>query len=298
MTGPLHDTLSTPPRRSDYGAVRLGRRDIDGLIMCAEHYGAPYDLLASALGAQPARLRGIVARWRRAGYAATGRLAPGPGLVLAHARRHDCHWAGLPRHPPGAGAPAELARIDTAQAGLLAGLEQLGADTSPAAKAYRERTFTRHAELHDQHTSIQAQLDELTATAPDQDPALLDELPHLASQLADAPAALVEALLNALDIQVLYRPEQHQATSWATLTDTTPATITALLSDPRVTATQTSPQQPGPPSTPTPNSELAQGPIAAKTARDHETAWREGVSLKLLAFCAVCAERSRRCRRR
>jgi hypothetical protein len=83
-------------------------------------------------------------------------------------------------------------------------------------------------------------------------PALFDELPHLASQLADAPAALVEALLNALDIQVLYRPEQHQATIWATLTDTTPATITALLGDPRVTATQTSPQQPGQPSTPSP----------------------------------------------
>src|ERR1035441_4959504 len=66
------------PRRADAGVVRLGQRDIDGLIMCAEHFGAPYDLLAAALGAQPARLRGIVARWRGAGYAATGRLGPGP----------------------------------------------------------------------------------------------------------------------------------------------------------------------------------------------------------------------------
>jgi len=78
MAGPLHDTVTTPTRRADAGAVRLGRRDIDGLIPCAEHYGAPYDLLAVALGAQPARLRGIVARWRRAGFAATGRLGPGP----------------------------------------------------------------------------------------------------------------------------------------------------------------------------------------------------------------------------
>jgi hypothetical protein len=76
MTGQLHDTASA--HRSDYGTVRVGRRDIDGLILCAEHYGAPYDLLASALAAQPARLRGIVARWRRAGFAATGRLGPGP----------------------------------------------------------------------------------------------------------------------------------------------------------------------------------------------------------------------------
>jgi hypothetical protein len=41
-------------------------------------YGAPYDLLAAFLGVQPTRARGIVARWRRAGYAATGRLGPGP----------------------------------------------------------------------------------------------------------------------------------------------------------------------------------------------------------------------------
>src|ERR1700685_3661248 len=66
------------PRRADYGAVRLGRRDVNGLILCAEHSGAPYDLLATALGAQPARLRGIVARWRRAGLAETGRLDAGP----------------------------------------------------------------------------------------------------------------------------------------------------------------------------------------------------------------------------
>jgi len=80
MTGQLHAPapVSGAAHRADYGAVRLGRRDIDGLILCAEHYGAPYDLLAYALGAQPARLRAITARWRRAGYAATGRLCPGP----------------------------------------------------------------------------------------------------------------------------------------------------------------------------------------------------------------------------
>jgi hypothetical protein len=80
MPGQLHDIVPAPgtARRSDAGVVRLGQRDIDGLILCAEHYAAPYDLLAAALGAQPARLRGITARWRRAGYAATGRLGPGP----------------------------------------------------------------------------------------------------------------------------------------------------------------------------------------------------------------------------
>ena len=166
------------------------------------------------------------------------------------------------RHRQEACLRAELTRITTAQAGLLTELEQLGADTSPATQAYRERIRTRHAQLYDEHTRTQAQLDELQAAAiPDQDPALLDELPYLASQLEDAPADLVEALINALDIQILYRPEQHQATIWATLTDTTPATISALLGDPRVTASQPGPRPAAQPSTPSLMSELAQGPI-------------------------------------
>ncbi len=67
-----------PHRRADAGTIRLGQRDIDGLLLCAEHGGAPFDLLAAALTVTPARLRAIVSRWRRAGYAATGRLGPGP----------------------------------------------------------------------------------------------------------------------------------------------------------------------------------------------------------------------------
>ena len=83
---------------------------------------------------------------------------------------------------------AELARIDTAQAGLLTELEQLGADTSPATQAYRARIRTRHNDYHDQRTTTQTQLDTLTAAAaPADDPALLDELPYLAATLADAP---------------------------------------------------------------------------------------------------------------
>ena len=56
--------------------IQIQQRDIDGLVLCGEHGGAPYDLLAAALGVHPARLRGITARWRRAGYAATGSSAP------------------------------------------------------------------------------------------------------------------------------------------------------------------------------------------------------------------------------
>jgi hypothetical protein len=56
----------------------LGARDITGLVLTGDQYGAPYDLLATALNVRPDRLRGIVARWRKAGYALTGTLGPGP----------------------------------------------------------------------------------------------------------------------------------------------------------------------------------------------------------------------------
>jgi hypothetical protein len=79
MTGqPPHTvTAARAARRADAHAVRLSQRDIDGLLLCGEHYGAPYDLLAAALQVRPDRLAAIVARWRRAGYAATGQLGPG-----------------------------------------------------------------------------------------------------------------------------------------------------------------------------------------------------------------------------
>src|SRR5580658_5052814 len=70
--------MPPPARRADAGTVRPGSRDIAGLLLCGEMYGAPYDLLAACLAVQPGRLRAITARWRHAGYAATGRLGPGP----------------------------------------------------------------------------------------------------------------------------------------------------------------------------------------------------------------------------
>jgi len=96
------------PRRADYGAVRIGQRDIDGLILCAEHFGAPYDLLADALSVQPARLRGITARWRRAGYAATERLGPGPAWCWLTPAGMTAAGLGYPATRP---ALARLAHI-------------------------------------------------------------------------------------------------------------------------------------------------------------------------------------------
>src|SRR5690348_3751023 len=73
LTTQAHDA-ATPvtsrlPRRAGAGTVRLSQRDIDGLMLCGEHYGAPFDLLAAALRVSEERVPAIAARWRRAGYA-------------------------------------------------------------------------------------------------------------------------------------------------------------------------------------------------------------------------------------
>jgi hypothetical protein len=75
MNGPAVTALARACRCRD---VRLGARDVAGLVLLGDMYGTPYDLLAAFLGVRPDRLRGIVARWRTAGYVATGRLGAGP----------------------------------------------------------------------------------------------------------------------------------------------------------------------------------------------------------------------------
>ena len=72
-----------PARRSDAGQIRLTNRDITGLELMAQMYAAPYDLLAAGLGATEDRFRGIVARWRQAGLADSGRFSEGPAWCWA-----------------------------------------------------------------------------------------------------------------------------------------------------------------------------------------------------------------------
>jgi hypothetical protein len=171
---------------------------------------------------------------------------------------------------------AELAKIDTAQASLITELEQLAADTSPATTAYRARIRARNAELHDQLTRAQIQLTALDDQPPANDPTLLDELPYLPGILAKAPDAVKEKLLAALDVQCLYRKKQHQATIFVTITDTTPATLAALLADPR-----TDDNEPGPqPADPAPSGVLEQGPITHFMYRDHGTVSDERAGIR------------------
>lgn len=115
-----HDTsqLTGPAsRRSDVGAVRLTGRDVTGMVLCGEQYGAPYDLLARHLEVREDRLRAIVARWRAAGYADTGRLGPGP--TWCWLTRSGLAAAGL-RYSPGIPALARLAHLRAVLAVRLA----------------------------------------------------------------------------------------------------------------------------------------------------------------------------------
>ena len=95
-------------RRADAGTVRLSGRDVAGLVLCADMYGAPYDLLAAYLQVRLDRLRGIVARWRHAGYATTARLGPGPAWCWV--TRAGLAVTGQP-YTPARPAAARLAHL-------------------------------------------------------------------------------------------------------------------------------------------------------------------------------------------
>jgi hypothetical protein len=100
-----------PTRRADAGAVRLSQRDIDGLLLAGEHYGAPVDLLAAALHMPPDRLPAVAARWRRAGYAATGRLGPGPGWCWLTRDGMTATGLGFPATRPALGRLAHIRAV-------------------------------------------------------------------------------------------------------------------------------------------------------------------------------------------
>src|SRR5689334_4994472 len=98
-------------RRVDAGVVQLSQRDIDGLLLCGEHFGAPFDLLATALRVEPERLSALTARWRRAGFAATGRLGPGPKWCWLTRDGMAATGLGFRAGPPALGRLAHVRAI-------------------------------------------------------------------------------------------------------------------------------------------------------------------------------------------
>lgn len=100
-------------------AIHVQQRDVDGLVLCGEHGGVPYDLLSTALGVAPARLRGITARWRRAGYAATGPAGPGPAWCWLTPHGMNATFGTRRGYAPG---PPRLARVAHLRAVIAARL--------------------------------------------------------------------------------------------------------------------------------------------------------------------------------
>ena len=100
-----------PARRSDAGTVKLTGRDITSLVLCADHFGARYDLLAAALGVRMDRLGGIVARWRHAGYAGTSTLGPGPAWSWLTSAGMTVTGLGYPATRPTLGRLAHIRAV-------------------------------------------------------------------------------------------------------------------------------------------------------------------------------------------
>ena len=108
-------------RRHDAGTIRLSQRDIDGLLLCGEHYGAPLDLLAEALGVNQLRMNAIAARWRRGGYVEVAPLGSGPPWTWLTRDGMKATGLGFPPTPPTLGRLAHNRAILAARLWLTAG---------------------------------------------------------------------------------------------------------------------------------------------------------------------------------
>jgi hypothetical protein len=146
--------------------------------------------------------------------------ATAAGAAEQHQREHD-HLT------------AQLARIDLAQRSQITQIDTLDPDpASTAAQAMRARCYERFAELQHQRETAQAALDAHAQHAPrDDDTSLLDLIPLLASTIELHPEHIQAKLYQAFDIEALYNNDMHQVTIFATITASTPGTITQLLAD-------------------------------------------------------------------
>jgi len=134
-----------------------------------------------------------------------------------------------PRRTPG--RAKRLKRITAQQDHLMREINGSFDMPDEADEEYRRHRHRHdYATLHTERKTIETQLTELAAdTTPASDPHLVDLLPEVASDLAALPPDLQAELLAAFDIQIVWNAPMRQATIHATITDTTPDIITALL---------------------------------------------------------------------
>jgi hypothetical protein len=110
-------------------SVQLTELDLRGLLFVAEMYGVQLDLLATLLELPAERARRVAARWRRLGYAESGRL--GPGLPWVWLTRRGLTACGL-RYtavPPALSRLAHLRAVAVVRLALesASGYQQSGA---------------------------------------------------------------------------------------------------------------------------------------------------------------------------
>ena len=158
-------------------------------------------------------------------------LAPGRAARLAELlpagaaeakARHDAQASAL---------RLRIKQIDAAEHNLIAELNNAASMPAKAADSYRARIRQQFVTLYGERETLTAQLDALDKDAGryGTDPALLDELPELAGRLDELPERLQAELFAAFDIQILWNAPMKQATFFATITDTTPGIVAALL---------------------------------------------------------------------
>jgi hypothetical protein len=110
-------TSSQPCAGAIAAPAQLAARDVTGLLFVAEMYGVQLDQAAAVLRVSQSRARAVVAGWRRARYAQSGRIGPGqPWIWLTRTGLAAC---GLP-FPATSPALARLAHLRAVTAVRLA----------------------------------------------------------------------------------------------------------------------------------------------------------------------------------
>jgi site-specific DNA recombinase len=128
----------------------------------------------------------------------------------------------------------QLKRIDSAEDAHIREVRALAEEDpdSPAVKAMRQRHLATFTELEAEREQIKRKLEGLAkqaATSTGGNPALLDRLPMLAGALPLLPDKIMQHLLEALDIHMLYNKADNQVTCYATITPSTPDTLNAII---------------------------------------------------------------------
>jgi hypothetical protein len=218
----------------------------------------------------------ILANPKYTGYMVFGRRRTTGGRTR-YAPQAEWLWSPEPAHP----AIVTRAEWDAAQAaaaGYGTARDDDGISAHPAARrTYVLRSRIRCRICRRRMSGITRSSSRYYASGPDAiDPGLLNALPMIGDILAEAPRRLQAVLYQAFSIELLYNKNMHQVTTWATITDTTPRTLAAIINDSEDpdAATTVSP----------PVSDLSQHPRAPTTLRDHGTGAAGAAAGSLLAW--------------